>query len=574
MRRIYGYAVLALLTLSFGADRAPAAPGVPIIPETAAAQHGLARPWFTQAQVDRNRGKIEHLVLDDGTLFVQTDRGVLQTIDAETGRTLWAKEVGRRDFPSMRPAANAKMVAVINGSTLYILHRPTGRLLWERQVDGVPGAGPALSQSRVYVPMTDGLVLAYRLEAVTDPAVELGLLNPESAEDAKALEARQLEAMRLQQDVKPPLACQSFGRAMVQPLVIRDNPAEEWVAWPTDRGFLFAGRIEGDSADWFEMMYKLETGADITARPTFLPPATQEVTDSGVLFVPSQDGFLHAIREHDGTSMWRFSTGEPVLEPAVPIVDRVYVTTQLGGMYCVAVPTGQQLWWAPGIMQFIAASKERVYCEDRSGNVVVLHAQSGGRLDVIPAAGLPIKLMNLQTDRIYLAAESGLIQCLREIELEKPILHHPKPAPKPEKPKPKKTEATGPPKPKSAPADNPFGSGGAAAPAAGAAPAEDPFGTGGAPAPAGGMAPAEDPFGTGGAPAPAGGAAPAEDPFGTGGAAAPAGGAAPAEDPFGTGGAAAPAGGAAPAEDPFGGTSAPAENPAGGGSPPAADPFR
>lgn len=544
MRRIYEYTILALLVLSAGI--AQAAPGVQIIHETAAARHGLTRPWFTQAQVDRTRGKIQSIVLFDDTLFVQTDRAVLQALDAATGSTLWVKEVGRRNFPSMRPSANGDMVAVINGSTLYVLDRRTGRLLWQREVEGVPGAGPALSQQRVFVPMTDGIVLAYRLEAVTDPAVEMGLLDPKSEDDAKKLEARRLENLRLQQDLKPPLACQSFGRAMVQPLVTRETKGEEYVVWPTDRGYLFAGRINRKDEDYFEMVYKLETAADITARPTLLPAASEEASDSAIIFAPSQDGFLHAIREQSGTSMWRFSTGEPVVKPAAPISDKVYVTTQLGGMYCLAVQTGQQLWWAPGIMKFLAASKDRVYAEDTKGDIVVLHAQSGGRLDVIPAAGLAIKMMNLQNDRLFLAADSGLVQCLHEIELEQPILHRPKPAPKVEEPKakpetPAKTEQ---PKPAAGDPSNPFG---------GAAPAADnPFG-GAAPAadnPFGGAAPAaDDPFGgmgTGGRAAPAadpfGNSTPADDPFGGGGNKS-----APADDPFGGGG-----NKSAPVEDPFG----------------------
>ena len=548
MRRIYGYATLALFACCAGGFPAQAAPRVQVIPETAAARHGLTRPWFTQAQLDRTRGKIESLVLYDGTLFVQTDRAVLQALDAETGKTHWVKEVGRRNFPSMPPAVNGEMIAVINGSTLYVLHRPTGRLLWQREVEGVPGAGPALSALRAFVPMTDGIVLAYRLEAIADPAVELGLLNPESEQDVKQLEARRLENMRLQQDLKPPLACQSFGRAMVQPLVTRETANEEYVAWPTDRGYLFVGRISRLNENYFEMMYKLETAADITARPTLLPAATDEAEDSAIIFAPSQDGFLHAIREKHGDSMWRFSTGEPVVEPAAPIGDKVYVTTQLGGMYCLAVQTGQQLWWAPDIMKFLAASKDRVYAEDRNGNIVVLHAQSGGRLDVIEASGLPIKLMNLQTDRLFLASESGLVQCLREIELEQPILHRPKPAPKVETAKPQPTK---PAEQQAAPADaNPFG--------ASAPPADDPFGGMGG---GGAAAPADDnPFGGGG------NAAPAADPFGGGGNAAPAadpfgggGNAAPAADPFGGGGNAAPAD-----DNPFGGNDnppAPADDP-------------
>ncbi len=561
MRRILGYACLALFVLPALVDSTLAAPGVQIISETAAARHGLTRPWFIQAQVDRTQGKIEHMVLCDGTLFVQTDCAVLQAIDAETGQTLWTKEIGRRGFPSSRPAASQEMVAVVNGSTLYVLHRQTGRLLWCREVDGVPGAGPALSQLRAYVPTTDGLVLAYRLEAVVDPAVELGMLDPESEADAQTLKARRLESLKLHQELKPPLACQSFGRAMVQPLIIREEPGEESVAWPTDRGYLFVGRIDRTSEDWFEMVYKLETGADITARPTFLPAATEEASDSGILFAPSQDGFLHAIRERNGKSMWRFPTGEPVVQPAAPIGDRVYVTTQLGGMYCLAVATGQQLWWTPGIMKFIAASKDRVYATDRSGNLVVLHAQSGGRLDAIPTSGLTIKLMNLQNDRIYLASETGLIQCLHEVELTTPLLHRPKPMPKEEKPEPTKTEVPQQAEEK-APAKSPFESGGATAPGT-----DSPFGGGSDPFGGGGAAPSENPFGggtSGGSdPFGGGGAAPSENPFG--------GGASGGSDPFG-------GGGAAPGGDPFGGGGASGgSDPFGGGGnsggAPAPDPF-
>jgi hypothetical protein len=36
---------------------------------------------------------------------------------------------------------------------------------------------------------------------------------------------------------------------------------------------------------------------------------------------------------------------------------------------------------------------------------------------------LPIKMINFQTDRIYLASDTGLIQCLHEIELPQPLNH-------------------------------------------------------------------------------------------------------------------------------------------------------
>jgi len=543
------------------ASHANAAPRAQIIPKTTAARHGLARLWFNQADVDLSRGRVTDLVLDRGTLFVQTDQAILQAIDAETGQTLWSAQVGRRGHPSLRPATNADMVAVVNGSNLFVLNRHQGKLLWQQAIPGAPGAGPALSDMRVYVPSTDGLILAYRLKPVADPVEELGLVEQKASEAAakekrpelvaKEREMQRRQGLRLQQERIPPLACQSFGRALVQPLITRQNEGEEYVAWPTDRGYLFVGRINRQEEDRFEMQYKLETNAEIAARPTLLPPLSNDPADSAIIFIPSHDGFLHAIREADGVALWRFSAGEAIAEPAAPIGKKVFITTQLGGMFCLDSQTGQQLWWAADILRFVAASNQRVYAEDRLGNLVVLHAATGGRLDVIPTPGLAIKMTNLQTDRIYLASESGLLHCLREIELEKPVQHRPeRVAPQPKAKKTAQERAESRPtdrgqKTEPAPA-------GAPKPPAPAGGAQDPFG--GA-APAGG---AQDPFGgaapAGGAQDPFGGAAPAggaQDPFG---GAAPAGG---AQDPFGG---TAPAGGV---QDPFGGAA-----PAGGGDQP------
>ncbi len=504
MRRIFGYALLAVSVAWMPASHAGAAPRAQIIPETTAARHGLARQWFNQADVDLSRGRVTNLVLDRGTLFVQTDQAILQAIDAETGQTLWSVEVGRRGHPSLRPATNADMVAVVNGSNLFVLNRHQGKVLWQQAIPGAPGAGPALSDMRVYVPSTDGLILAYRLKPVTDPAEELGLIegkasatadkgkgasketNKEKGSEAvaKELEMQRRHGLRLQQERIPPLACQSFGRALVQPLITRQNEGEEYVAWPTDRGYLFVGRINRQEENRFEMCYKLETNAEIAARPTLLPPLSADPADSAIIFIPSQDGFLHAIRETDGVALWRFSTGEAIVESAAPIGKKVFITTELGGMFCLDSQTGQQVWWAADILRFVAASKQRVYAEDRLGNLVVLHAATGGRLDLIPTPGLTIKMANLQTDRIYLASESGLLHCLREIELEKPVQHRPEPvAPQPKAKKaaqerPESRPPAGGKQTKPAPV-------GAPKPAAPAGGVQDPFG--GA-APAGGGA--------------------------------------------------------------------------------------
>jgi outer membrane protein assembly factor BamB len=502
---------LALIAGLVACDQTRAAIRGQVIPETAARQHGLTRPWFTQAQVDPARARLTHVVLDAGTLFAQTDQAVLQAIDAETGQTLWAEEVGRRGHPSFAPAANQYYVAVVNGSFLYVLNRVNGKLLWQTQLQGAPGAAAALSEDRVYVPMVDGMVTSYLLEPAKDPLEELGMTREQmelSPEDKKALEAERREAIRLSQEYVPPLSCKSYGRAFVQPLVTGRTEDAEYVAWPTDRGFMFVGYIS-QLENHFAIRYRLETGAGIAARPAYSPANPKILPDSGLIYAASRDGYVYAITEKGGESLWRFSTADPIVEPAIVIGETVYAVTQPGALHCLDAKSGTEKWWTYQVAQFVAASKDRVYALDKLNRILVLSAASGARLDVIPAEGFDLVMRNSQTDRIYLATSAGLIQCLHEVELPEPIVHVQAPQAPPEKSAPKEEAAKQPEaEPQAAPAANPFEGGppaaapAAAPPAAGAQPAPP---AGAKPAPAG----AGNPFGDGAKPAPVGG----EDPF-------------------------------------------------------------
>ena len=92
--------------------------------------YGLEVAWFNQVQLDPAVGRVTEWLLDRGTLFVVTDTALLQAFDAETGQSLWATPVGRRDLLTLKPTAGEHLVAVVNGSTIYVLNRHTGVILW------------------------------------------------------------------------------------------------------------------------------------------------------------------------------------------------------------------------------------------------------------------------------------------------------------------------------------------------------------------------------------------------------------------------------------------------------------
>ena len=432
-RRLLFAAAMAATLFSCG--RLAAAYRSALISQPEARRHGLSRAWYTQIQLDQARGRVRHVVLHQGTLFVQTDRAMLHAINAETGQTLWAAQVGLPNHPSLVPGANSSLVAVVNGSYVYVLNRFNGKLLWKTRLDGAPGAGAALSERRAYIPTVQGLIYSYQLEPAKDPAEELGLVKKKKspAEETQAQRAERIESLRLRHDYAPPLACQSLGRSLVQPIVTRQEDGQEYLAWPTDAGYMFVGLVN-ERDNRFTIKYRLGTDAGIAAQPTYLPPDPEITGDSGVIYAVSRDGFAHAILEKNGDALWRFSTGEPIVRPAPVIQENVYVATQPGGMYCLNAKSGAENWWTPGVLQFIAASKTRIYATDRLQRILVLDAKNGARLDAIPGAALPIRLMNTETDRLYLATDTGLIQCLHEIELAEPIQHGQARKPQPKKP--------------------------------------------------------------------------------------------------------------------------------------------
>lgn len=302
--------------------------------------------------------------------FVASRRGFIHAMDAHTGATRWSARIGNPDHPTHGPAANDKYVAVINGNVLYVLKHDDGELAWQKKLSYVPSAGPALSDDLAFVPSTRGAIESFDLA-----------------------------------DYKRPVwIYQSQGHAMVRPVTTSRS-----VIWPTDRGHLYVGRANSAGIN-----YRLEAAEAIIA------PAT--AADRRI-FTASSDGYVYCVEETGGAILWRFSTGEPINSSPIPVGENVYVTGTNGGMFCISIADGQEQWWAPGVRRFISASETRLYCQDQTGEMIVLNPKSGARLGIVPMGGVDHIYQNYATDRIFVGSSDGLIVCLHESQLHWPVEH-------------------------------------------------------------------------------------------------------------------------------------------------------
>ncbi len=366
------------------------------------ARLGLTRSWFTQVRLNAAHTHVERAVLEGDRLTVLTSAGVVQELNALTGQTYWIAPIGNENYPSLGPAGNDKFVAVLNGSTLYVLDRKDGKPAIIRSVGGAPGAAPALSDDYVFVPLISGRVEAYPLG------------NQKLS----------------------PWYYQSYGRAMVRPLVTPES-----IVWTTDAGYLYVG-----GSNKLGMRYRLETGDDIIAAPAYRQP---------YVFVASLSGDVFAMQELTGSQRWKYSTGFPVTRAPAPVGDRVFVNSGEPSLHCINATNGAGVWEAPHMVQFAAASKDRVYGVNDLGAFVVLDAANGATLARV-MTDRPIKsLVNDQTDRIYLVSDDGMVECLHEVNMKEPIHHNPKPVAPKEEAKPEAAPAAAPAKAAEKPAKAP-----------------------------------------------------------------------------------------------------------------------
>ena len=92
-------------------------------------------------------------------------------------------------------------------------------------------------------------------------------------------------------------------------------------------------------------------------------------------------------------------------------------------MYCLDPITGARRWWKPDLTNFIAVTGGAVAASDEDGNLVMVSRDKGETIGSLLLRRFTVRTGNDRTDRIYLATESGLVLCVRQIGHSFPVYH-------------------------------------------------------------------------------------------------------------------------------------------------------
>lgn len=462
-RFVLGLLFGAALLLGFGAAFGAGAVRSTLFSEMEVNAVGLTRPWFNQVMMDLGQSRITHVTLQDDTLFITTDSGRLHVIDGKTGATLWSRLLGPAEFETFEPAANSKIVAAIHGTSLFFLDRFNGKILLETALQAPPGAGPQVSERFVYVPILTGKIFVYPIkkfveedstEKLSYENLESLRNNPKLSAEIKMKAAKLLENDKVEEYVYAPIlpneiqSCPALGHPLVQPVLTSQSLSEDYFGWVSDKGWMLIGRTRfKDDTHALKLLYKISLAPellfinnshlnkvyvdyqnDMNYRPTYNPKDQSEVNmrkkpagRGGMLLVGAQTGFIFAVNDISGDVDWQYCAGDGVIDPIGLTEAHCYATTYSGKFYCVELKTGSEVWHTERVRQFIAASAARIYILDLYGNLAALDKATGQRLDSIPLDLGTRAIFNVESDRIYLVAPDGLVQCLHEIESPEPV---------------------------------------------------------------------------------------------------------------------------------------------------------
>ncbi len=356
--------------------------GISLLSQRELVQFDLDRVWWGQATVDPQRDRIVHLSLDEINLYALSTSGIITAFDNETGKKLWATQLGRGNNINYSPVSNSKYVFITVGMKLYSIDRLTGEIDWELQLPNSASASPTVDEDSIYVGTLNGRVYAWNLRKLNE-------LSSESK-----LPAWRETAIRW--------TYQTGGAITTPPIA-------------TNRSLLFAsqdGSLYSVTITDRELAFQFETDAPISA---------DLAEDENSLFLASEDQNLYCLNILNGIVRWRIRTSFPLLKPVTVLDNDVYLSSQKNGFLKLSAKTGQEQWWQPLASDFISLSPTRVYASDELGNLLVLSRTDGAVLSAVPLRKFQVKLMNERTDRIYCSSESGLIMCLKQSDLPFPI---------------------------------------------------------------------------------------------------------------------------------------------------------
>lgn len=345
---------------------------------------GLTMAWWGQAAVNRSLDSIEFFSADEQNVYVQSSTGLVTTFQGEAGKRIWTQLVGSPDQQSTIISTSEQDALIGIGVKLYCYNKFTGHQQYILNLPSPPSTAPVCDETYLYVASLDGQVRAYNATILK----RLSFLG-------------KMPTWSVQADL--------WNFQMPRATSSSPIPQGEDVVFASDRGIVY--RVAAKDK---VLKYQLEVGAPLAA------PLAHGATR---FFTADNRGRLLCLDLMTGKSVWEFSSGSALSSAPCVIGNRLYVFAAREGLVAVNLDSGLRLWHHPNATQFVAASERRVYASDAQNNLLILDRETGRELAILRIRDYPTRVVNVRTDRIYIAGPGGTVIALHELGIDYPIFH-------------------------------------------------------------------------------------------------------------------------------------------------------
>jgi len=274
----------------------------------------------------------------DGTLYVNTAKGLTLAFDADTGEKLWQHQ---GHLHASTPAiGGSRLFVSSNDGTVTALDRHNGKLLWQLRTSSSVESSPVVIDTTVYFAATDGRLFA--VNAVTG-AVRWAYDTGSKVTASPTIWGN--------------LVCIDTYAGGVFCLD-RESGKKVWDTYVKRNAFTYESfyaslstdgkRLYGIGRSGSVVALSLHTGQLIWRQSVGSWGYPTPAVAGGRVFVGGFDGALRAFRASNGRLLWSTNVGGYIIGPALVVGNLVFVSSPpKSATFGIRVADGKIVWHYP-----------------------------------------------------------------------------------------------------------------------------------------------------------------------------------------------------------------------------------
>jgi outer membrane protein assembly factor BamB len=422
-------------------------------------------------------------------IIVQTRRGGVIAIDPVTGAARWQTSVGNAYPVVHKVGTNDSLILVANGTRVFALDRATGRTLWDVDLSGTPSSPPSANADAFYICLSNGRLSAYAFPVETPPATSnapstapAASRPPEPARPGSSgtaaaagsgvvrtqpVPARPSASQRVAAPTASGAPAGGSGRTANTSIGTGIRSATTAMQVSGGRSATTASEVNrtgrgGGGAGGPRLLWDYQTNLRISERPalgtkhvlvvgtgrealfidkdgsspvpfTADAPFSSPIAQYGTIaYAACTNGTIYAFDLPNRSVLWSVTAHGAVFDRPIALDEDLFVTSERGGVTRFVRTNGQLLWQNPAAVKFLASNPKFVYARDSLGNLMILDRARGTTLTTYDLREFTSGLINTESDRVILGADSGLLVSLHDRAYPQPLrLRNPAPPPPP-----------------------------------------------------------------------------------------------------------------------------------------------